>query len=82
MGNTESPGALFPHPKSSLRSSAIPPPHSKSSMRPGTLFSPAQNLKLCQLFGNDQISSPHYHETHFYTILKYFKHLKKGTIQI
>ena len=94
MGNTESPGALFPRPKSSLRSGALFP-CPKSSLRSSALFSPlkiksatwrifspAQNPKLRLLFGNKQISSPHYHEIHFYTILKYFKRLKKNHTNI
>ena len=81
MGNTGSPGALSPSPKSSLRSDALFSPLKIKSATWRT-FSPALNLKLRLLFGNKQISSPHYHDIHFYTILKYFKHLKKNHTNI
>ena len=35
-------------------------------------------IKTVLTFGHKQISSPHHHEIHFYTILKYFKHLKRN----
>ena len=35
-------------------------------------------IKTVPTFGHKQISSPHYRKTHFYTILYYFKHLKKN----
>ena len=45
----------------------------KKLKKAGTLFS-----KTILAFRHKQISSSHYHETHFYTILYYFKHLKKN----
>ena len=45
----------------------------KKLKKAGTLFS-----KTVLAFRHKQISSSHYHETHFYTILYYFKHLKKN----
>ena len=35
-------------------------------------------FKTVLAFRHKQISSSHYHETHFYTILYYFKNLKKS----
>ena len=35
-------------------------------------------IKTVPDFRHKQISSSHYHETHFYTILKYFKQLKRN----
>ena len=49
MGNTESPGALFPHPKSSLRSSAIFPPL-KIKYATWRTFLPSQKSKTVSAF--------------------------------
>ena len=41
-------------------------------------FFPGVKSKTVPAFRHKQILSPHYHETHFYTILKCFKRLKRN----
>ena len=41
-------------------------------------FFPSVKSKTVPAFRHKQIPNSHHHETHFYTILKYFRHLKRN----